>query len=147
MSAADLGRDVLVSESRWTFDGKSYKVTKFSDVLTREGFGWELSEVSGEPNEAVLEAFWDDSTGLFTPTALGEHDRPLVGAKIRDRAFTSRETGLRTAGRDTVAVGSLTTGVAESPRKKSGRRCRIGAEAFVAGVSGRPRGAPPIHRR
>jgi hypothetical protein len=25
-------------------------------------------------------------------------------------------------------------------------RCRIGAELFVAGVSGRPRGAPPSHR-
>ena len=29
-----------------------------------------------------------------------------------------------------------------SPRKKSGRRCRIGAEVFVAGVNGRPRGHP-----
>src|SRR6266542_2876269 len=34
------------------------------------------------------------------------------------------------------------TGVPESPRKKSGRWCRIGAEVFVEGVSGRPRGAP-----
>jgi hypothetical protein len=45
-----------------------------------------------------------------------------------------------------AAVGSLTTGVPESPRKKSGRRCRIGAEVFVAGVRGRPRGAPPGRR-
>ncbi len=30
----------------------------------------------------------------------------------------------------------------QSPRKISARRCRIGAEVFVAGVSGRPRGAP-----
>jgi hypothetical protein len=41
-------------------------------------------------------------------------------------------------------VGAPATGVQESPRKKSGRRCRIGAEAFVAGVRGaherRPRG-------
>src|SRR5713226_621879 len=44
------------------------------------------------------------------------------------------------------AVGSLTTGVPESPGKKSGRRCRIGAEAFVAGVSGRPRGGAPRRR-
>jgi dihydrofolate reductase len=41
-----------------------------------------------------------------------------------------------------AAVGSFTTGVPESPQRKSGRRCRIGAEVFVAGVSGRPRGAP-----
>src|SRR5207245_6134337 len=34
-------------------------------------------------------------------------------------------------------------GVPESPRKKSGRRCRIGAEVFVAGVRGRPRGGAP----
>jgi len=40
------------------------------------------------------------------------------------------------------AVGSLTTGVPENPRKKSGRRCRIRAEVFVAGVRGRPRGRP-----
>src|SRR6266700_1322706 len=44
--------------------------------------------------------------------------------------------------RNRLAVGSLTTGVPESPRKKSGRRCRIGAEVFVVRVSGRPRGAP-----
>jgi dihydrofolate reductase len=35
------------------------------------------------------------------------------------------------------------TGVPESPRKKSGRWCRIGAEVFVEGVSGRPRGGAP----
>jgi len=29
-----------------------------------------------------------------------------------------------------------------SPRKTSGRRCRIGAGVFVAGVNGRPRGRP-----
>ena len=33
-----------------------------------------------------------------------------------------------------------------TPRKKSGRRCRIEAEVFVAGVRGRPRGAPPRRR-
>ncbi len=55
--------------------------------------------------------------------------------------------GLRIPGRNTVAVGSFTTGVAERPQKKSGRWCRIGAEAFVARASGRPSGAPPKHRR
>jgi hypothetical protein len=45
-----------------------------------------------------------------------------------------------------LAVGSLTTGVPESPRKKSGRRCRIGAEVLVAGVSGCPRGGPQGRR-
>jgi len=34
----------------------------------------------------------------------------------------------------------------KGPRKKSGRWCRIGAEAFVAEVRGRPRGAPPRRR-
>jgi hypothetical protein len=46
--------------------------------------------------------------------------------------------------RNRLAVGSLTTGVPESPRKKSGRRCRIGAEVFVAEVRGRPRRAPQM---
>jgi dihydrofolate reductase len=31
------------------------------------------------------------------------------------------------------AVGSITSGVQERPRKKSRKRCRIGAEVFVAG--------------
>jgi hypothetical protein len=44
--------------------------------------------------------------------------------------------------RNRLAVGSLTTGVPETARKKSARRCRIGAEVCVAGVRGRPRGAP-----
>ncbi len=40
----------------------------------------------------------------------------------------------------TEFVGSRTTGVPESPRKKSGRRCRIGAAVFVAGVRPLKRG-------
>jgi dihydrofolate reductase len=38
---------------------------------------------------------------------------------------------------------SLTSGMPENPRKKSGRRRRIGAEVFVAGVRGRPRRGGP----
>ena len=38
--------------------------------------------------------------------------------------------------RDRRAAGSLAAGVPESSRKKSAERCRIGAEAFVAGVRG-----------
>jgi len=51
-----------------------------------------------------------------------------------------RESGAVAPNR--LAVRSLTTGIPESPWKKSGSRCRIGAQVFVAGVSGRPRGAP-----
>ena len=44
----------------------------------------------------------------------------------------------RNAEHGLVVVHRIVTGVPECPRKKSGRRCRIGAEVFVAGVSGRP---------
>ena len=30
---------------RWTFDGLNYLVTRFSDVATRDGYGWELEEL------------------------------------------------------------------------------------------------------
>jgi len=42
------------------------------------------------------------------------------------------------------AVGSLTTGVPESSSKKSGRRCRIGAVVFVAGVRPPARGGTKV---
>jgi hypothetical protein len=29
---------------RWTFDGRHYLDTWFSDVATRDGYGWELEE-------------------------------------------------------------------------------------------------------
>jgi hypothetical protein len=51
----------------WTFDGVSYRIIAASDVSTRDGFGYELWESGGR--DLLLEAFWDDSTGLFTFTA------------------------------------------------------------------------------
>lgn len=58
-------------------------MTKFSDVATRDGYGWELNDVAPAPARGlVLEAFWDDTTGDFTfwsrpeeplPFALVEH--------------------------------------------------------------------------
>ena len=43
--------------------------------------------------------------------------------------------------RGLVQYGSLTTQRSRSSRTKSGRRCRVGAHALVAGVSGRHEGA------
>jgi hypothetical protein len=60
-----------------------------------------------------------------------------------------RESGystLGTAGENSIKVNKLDIGLGHAGRirKASGKRCRIGAHAFVAGVSGRPRGAPRI---
>jgi hypothetical protein len=58
--------------TKWFFDGRYYAVTQFSDVATRDGFGWELDDVAPAPGRGtVLEAFWDDTTGLFTFWARG----------------------------------------------------------------------------
>jgi hypothetical protein len=67
----------------WHFGGRYYAVTRFSDVATRDGYGWELADVGPAPARGqVLEAFWDDTTGEFTfwcgsseplPFALVEH--------------------------------------------------------------------------
>jgi hypothetical protein len=69
--------------SRWLFGGRHYSATQFSDVHMQDGFGWELDDVAPAPGRGqVLEAFWDDTTGLFTfwcatneplPFALVEH--------------------------------------------------------------------------
>jgi hypothetical protein len=77
--------------------------------------------------------------------------RGMCGRRVRGFAIdlipelvrTGRARGSRAQSpRNRRGVGSLTTGLPESPRKKSWRRCRIGAEVFVAGVRGRPRGRP-----
>ena len=62
---------------RWSFDGQHYQVTKFSDVATRDGYGFELAELGPNGRGTVLEAFWDDTTGLFTFTALTQGPLPF----------------------------------------------------------------------
>jgi hypothetical protein len=63
----------------WLFDGRQYAVTAFSDVATRDGYGWELAEVAPAPARGtVLEAFFDDSTGKFTFSALGDVVLPFA---------------------------------------------------------------------
>ncbi len=72
----------------WTFDGVSYEVVAASDVATRDGYGFELWELGAAGRGMVLEAFWDDSTGLFTFTALTSAPLPfrLVEAFIASAA-------------------------------------------------------------
>ncbi|GAB3055158.1 hypothetical protein GCM10027053_14980 [Intrasporangium mesophilum] len=55
---------------RWLFDGRHSAVTRFSDVSSRDGYGWELSDVGpGAGRGLVCEAFYDDSLQAFTFTA------------------------------------------------------------------------------
>lgn len=54
----------------WRFGGRYYAVQPFSDIATRDGFGFELEDVAPAPGRGmVIEAFWDDSTSDFTFTA------------------------------------------------------------------------------
>ena len=54
---------------RWFFDGRHYAVTAFSDVSTRDGYGWELTDVGpGVGRGVVCEAFYDDTLRTFTFT-------------------------------------------------------------------------------
>jgi hypothetical protein len=62
---------------RWTFDGRHYLDTWFSDVATRDGYGWELEETGPSGRGVVLEAFWDDTTGLLTFTAVANEPLPF----------------------------------------------------------------------
>ncbi|RYY10534.1 MAG: hypothetical protein EON55_16150 [Alphaproteobacteria bacterium] len=51
----------------WEYDGRYYVVTGFSDVATRDGYGWELEDVAPAPGRGqVFEAFYDDTTREFT---------------------------------------------------------------------------------
>jgi len=61
----------------WTFDGVSYEVVAASDVATRDGYGYELWEIGASGRGMVLEAFWDDTTRLFTFTALTTEPLPF----------------------------------------------------------------------
>lgn len=73
---------------RWTFDGHHYMVTKYSDVASRDGYGYELEELGPDGRGTVLDAFWDDTTGLFTFTALTQDPLPfrLVQQFVADAA-------------------------------------------------------------
>ena len=62
---------------RWTFEGVPYEVVRASDVLTRDGYGYELWDLGASGKGMVLEAFWDDTTGKFTFTALTQEPLPF----------------------------------------------------------------------
>lgn len=47
---------------RWTFAGVSYRITMFSDVAHRDGFGWELTEISSDRPVPIAQVFWDAMT-------------------------------------------------------------------------------------
>jgi hypothetical protein len=63
------------------------------------------------------------------------NDKYLAGFWIMEAA--DLDVALKLA-----AEESITTGAPEVLKRNPGTRCRIRAEVFVAGVSGRPRGAP-----
>lgn len=66
------------SSERWKYAGRYYNIVKFSDVLDRDGFGWELEDIAPAPGKGVvLEAFWDDSTGDFTVRVFTDQPLPL----------------------------------------------------------------------
>jgi hypothetical protein len=77
----------------------------------------------------------------------GIPDALIAAAWPCSKAATTRSRAVAdTGGRETRAVGSLTTGVPESSLKKSGRRCRIGAVVFVAGVRPPTRGRHQVKK-
>ncbi len=58
--------------ANWFFGGRYYHVIGFSDVASRDGYGWELEDVAPAPGRGtVLEAFFDDTTREFTFWARG----------------------------------------------------------------------------
>ena len=69
--------DPTPERDRWTFDGRHFLLTKFSEGDKRDGYGFELEEVSPPSPAIVLEAFWDDTTGLFTFRAFTERSLPF----------------------------------------------------------------------
>jgi hypothetical protein len=81
-------------------------------------------------------------TSKRTHASIGDLPRQVAGKVTAKPLSTRQSTGVnRTGIRGDSRLGSLPTGLPESPRKKSGRPCRIGAEVFVVKVRGRPRGA------
>src|SRR4029450_2978872 len=119
--------------------------TNFSEFETTAGGIWRICAVIDDATKYCLAV-------TMGPTSRAQDAVACLHAAIAEAERVSRSTWLPSprnqaqSPRNRLAVGSLTTGVPQGPRKKSGRRCRIGAEVFVAGVSGRPRGRPK-HRR
>jgi hypothetical protein len=69
-------RSVSQRSGTWEYEGRYYAVTAFSDVATRDGYGWELEDVAPAPGLGTLaEAFVADTTGKFTFRSFT--DRPL----------------------------------------------------------------------
>lgn len=63
----------------WEYDGRHSMVTGFSDVATRDGYGWELEDVAPAPGRGqVFEAFYDETTRELTFTSCTERARPLA---------------------------------------------------------------------
>lgn len=60
----------------WEYAGRRYGVTGFSDVGLRDGFGWELEDLTAD-RRILMEAFWDDSTGAFTFQAFTDQELPF----------------------------------------------------------------------
>ncbi|GAA3005515.1 hypothetical protein [Actinokineospora diospyrosa] len=58
----------------WEYDGRHYAVTAFSDVSTRDGYGWELEEAG---RGQVAEVFLDDTTGAFTIRVFTDEPLPF----------------------------------------------------------------------
>jgi hypothetical protein len=60
---------VMTGADEWTADGRFYAVTVFSDVTSRDGLGWELSDVAPVGRGDVLEIFRSDSGAVPTLTS------------------------------------------------------------------------------
>jgi hypothetical protein len=92
----------------------------------------------------IIEAFdLDVALNLATEGSEAAIGRSRCGATLRKPpAAPTAGAGVQ---RSLRRVGSFSTGVPEV-LKESGSGCRIGAEVFVAEVSGRPQGRPN-HRR
>lgn len=61
----------------WEYSGRRYGVTRFSDVSLRDGYGWELEDLTAD-RRILMEAFWDDSTEAFTFQAFTDQELPFA---------------------------------------------------------------------
>jgi hypothetical protein len=72
----------------WEYEGRYYAVTAFSDVATRDGYGWELEDVAPAPGLGPLaEAFLDDTTGKFTFRSFTDRPRQTLAFKTPSQAL------------------------------------------------------------
>jgi hypothetical protein len=89
----------------------------------------------------IIEAF-----DLDVALKLAAEGSKACNRKVEVRRNAAKAAG-RAYGRRRCPAMASTSRIVHNRRtrkswKTSGRRCRIGAEVFVAGVSGRPRGVP-----